>query len=349
MMRSIVLIIGALLLIEQGIYFAFNNWFFKPDMEITVKFPEVPPLIKFAGDVGVYYRGYKVGKVTARKLSNDQKHILFSLDITYRDLRLPINTKVILKTQDIFGDRYFDLIYPEDPSPKLLSDGDTLKGTAVFERLDKYLVEEMESGKTGELIANLNYLTKSLKSLVTDPATKKELDRTLSYAPQALSSVNQVTGLLGKTVTGLETVTKTIPIVSQDISGASSRIEGATNSIVKVSGNISGINQSLYKTNSLLYSTNYRLGNLDQKIPIIPQRLIAQTDRTLRRYDCIGQALSNTMNKNCLFLRFLFGTPGKAFSKCAGAVPPAEPSVPWSACPHHGPVLYQPHVQPQMY
>jgi len=360
-MRKIILIAVALFFVGQGTYlatnFAFNGWFFRPDKVITVRFREVPPVIKFAGDVGVYYRGYKVGKATCKKLSNDQKYILFCVEINYKNLKLPANTQVILKSQDFFGDRYFDLVYPEKPSEKMIAHGDVVDGTAVYERVDKYLVEEMEKGELGALISNLNYLTggarailggnkkelgkvsedvtesvedlsyitKELRTILANPEVKKDIKEAISYAPKSLKNINellsqedlkkiikQAPGLLGNTVTSLQSVSQQLPAVNQSIKEVNGSIEDVDKSV-------EGVNARLDITNPLFSETNQQLGCLNPKIPVIPQELITQANITLKRYDCIGQSLSETASKDFLFFRFLFGRPGKSFENCINA------------------------------
>lgn len=344
----------ALIFLGHKTFLAFNGFMLRPDKVITVRFKEVPPVIKLAGDIGVYYRGYKVGKAVCKHLSDDQKYILFCLEITYKNLNLPANIKIILKTQDIFGDRYFDLVYPDNPSETLMKHGDIVDGSAVYERVDKYLVENMENGKLSELISNLNYLTgsartildgkkthlnkvsteisgsvndlayitKELKGLLADPAVKNDIKKALAYTPGAIKSLNelleqkelkntikQAPQLIEKTLTGIENISSELPNINENITEVNSNLE-------QVNTNLPNMNTTLSGTNSLLYTTNSELGCLNPKIPVIPESLILQADKTLRRYDCIGGALSETVSQNCLFFRFLFGNPGKPFKQC---------------------------------
>lgn len=347
-MRNIIIISVALFFLGQGTYLAFNGFYFRPDKVITVRFKEVPPVIKFAGDVSVYYRGYKVGKATCKKLSNDQKYILFCVEINYKNLKLPINTKIVLKTQDLFGDRYFEFIYPDKPDKKMLAHGDIVDGTAVYERIDKYLVEEMENGKLATLISNLNYLTGGARSIlggnkkklgkVTENVTGSVEDlsfitdelKTMLKNPQFRKTLLEVPAALGTTGGQLAVTNTLLPEVNKNLVGTNKSFALTHKDFDKVNKNLSetnqylpGINESLDITNPLLCNTTQKLESLDQKIPEIPDSLISQTERTLTqaektlmRYDCIGQALSKTVSKNCLFLRFLFGNPGKSFENC---------------------------------
>ncbi len=306
-MKNVLIILTGLFLFWEAGYLAFNGLFLRPDKVLTVRFKEVPPIIKLAGDVGVYYRGYKVGKATCRNLSKDQQYILFCIQIDYKDLKLPANTEIILKTQDLFGDRYFDLVYPENPSAKMLAHGDVIDGTAVYERVDKYLVEQMEEGKLGELITNLNYLAAGVKSFLEgDKKEIKETRETLSSLQNTLKNIDetltkeeltealkQTPELLDRTITNIEAVNRSLP----------------------------GIDANIEEVNTLLCGTNQQLECLNPKIPVVPQELVCRANRTLMRYDCIGGALSDTMSKNCLFFRFLFGRPGESFKECGGMSP----------------------------
>lgn len=343
-MKNFVIIGLALFFVGETTYLAFNAMFFRPDKVFTVRFNEVPPIMKIAGDVGVYYRGYKVGKATCRKLSKDQKHIIFCIEINYKDLRLPKNTQVILKTQDIFGDRYFDLIYPKNPSDEMLVSGDVIEGTAVYERVDKYLVEELESGKLGMLISNLNYLTGGIRTFIEgDEKTKEKIGEITGSAAESVEDVSgiakelramlknprfkksllQAPEALVVTSAQLAVTNRMLPVVNKNLEDVEKSFlithedfEKTNRNLMTTNDYLPGVNDSLEITNPLLCNTNQQLGTLNPKIPVIPQDVIWQADRTLKRYDCIGWALSKTMSKNCLFFRFLFGKPGEPFEHC---------------------------------
>ena len=109
---------------------------------------EVVPAIKknvHIFRINVHYRGYDVGDVTDLKLSQDQKHINFYVTINYKGLRLPTNSKIKFKTENIYGVRYLDVEYPEKPSGKFLKNGDIVDGAEAYERIDEYLIESISA------------------------------------------------------------------------------------------------------------------------------------------------------------------------------------------------------------
>jgi len=138
----------------------------RPEMTIIVKYKEVPPVIQRLpkNRVNIYYRGYNVGRVSDISLSDDQKYIVFSLGIYYKNLRLPKNIKIFLNTEDLYGSMHFYLQYPEKPSSQLLSNGDVVYGTDSSERIDKYLVKYLKTGNLSKLVSNLLYLTTIVKN-----------------------------------------------------------------------------------------------------------------------------------------------------------------------------------------
>ncbi|EKE03627.1 MAG: hypothetical protein ACD_20C00174G0001 [uncultured bacterium] len=252
-------IIGAFILVAWLLY----NLFHKPDMTLIVRFKEAPPVIRgiLRGDIHAYYRGYEVGKVSKIELSEDQKYILFYLDIYYDNLKLPQNTNISLRTQDLFGDRYFDLSYPANPSNKFLADGDVVLGTSVIERIDKYLVDELESGELGKLINNLAYFTTLFRGYVSGAETQKELQTAFESLTRFIEIeelqelVAMAPQLLSRTVSGIEDVRTHLPLVSENIVGVNrnlmqtnEKIERTNESIDQVRGDIRQASTDLRQT-----------------------------------------------------------------------------------------------------
>lgn len=319
-MKGILILYVCLMFFGQEIS-SFDGFFSLPSMTLTVRFKSVPPVVEniFTGNAKVFYRGYKVGEVSDINLSCDQKCIVFNINITYKDLKLPVNTKVVLKTEDIFGDRYLELVYPQKPSSELLKSGDIIEGTAIYERLDKYLVEEMESGELGVLISNLTDLSVKLN--------KEDLGPVLKYATSSLKGISDIMAQEGfaQAIAGapasLANTGQQIAITNRLLPQVNKNLVSTNKSFADANIHISDINQSLTVTNSELNQTNCELNTLNPKIPVIPDSLICQTERTLKRYDCIGEALSETLSKNCLLFRLMFGNPGKPFKACTGCEP----------------------------
>lgn len=355
-MRRLWIIIPIMILIFCATGWLVYNLTHRPYMTLVLKFRETPPIVEniIIGKTNAYYRGYKVGKVSKITLSDNQQYILLYLDIFYRGLKLPENTKFMLRTKDIFGDRYVEINYPDNPSNNLLDNGEVVEATSILERLDKYLIEELQKGTLSKLMSNLLYISSELKEvieanqtglddlskgisgpiqdagvilnnlreLVENPQTKKDIRQTLKYASSSLENLNEIIQrediqetianapeLINETVNSLKSVSKKLPEVNKSILAANESIEEAN-------VYIPGINETLSDTNSLLCNTNYKLTELNDKIPKIPEDLPENANDILKRYDCIGQALSESISKRFLLFRFVFGNPAKPFDKC---------------------------------
>ena len=63
------------------------------------------------------------------------------------------------------------------------------------------------------------------------------------------------------------------------------------------------------------------MGNLSERINngdlnCLITKTIQDTDRTVNRYDCIGESFSEMMGERFLLMRLMFGKPGQSFQKC---------------------------------
>jgi ABC-type transporter Mla subunit MlaD len=320
----------------------------KPEKTIVVTFGDVPPIVEniIRRTITVYYRGYKVGEVSKVKLSDDQKKIIFYVDIYYKHLKLPRNIGMILKTQDIFGARYFSISYPKNPSSKLLSDGDTIEGTAAYERLDKYLITEMETGKLKVIIDNLLVLTgaaagmlkgnneellsdvkksssdieiimDNLKEILNDPQVKRDIKSTINYSSRSIKDLSQIME------SNKNEISQTISKAPESIDKTINNLESLNKNMPRVNKSISEVDYSIQKatqtidqTNSSLSVTNCNLDTINKKVPEIPPCLLNKADNALTKFDCIGTELIDLLNKKFLVFRFMFGKPGGSFERC---------------------------------
>jgi|GEM_PF-1895340 len=340
---SIVVIMS--LFIIFGGYFLYKT-IHKPQMTIIVKFGDVPPILQNfpRGNITVYYRGYKVGEVSKVALSDDQKNILFYVEIDYKNLKLPKNIDIILKTEDLYGARFFSISYPKNPSSELLSDGDVMQGTAAYERLDKYLMAEFETGKLKILLDNMLVLTDvmkgalkgnneellssikkssgdietildDLKEIIDDPQVKKDIKSTIKYSSSTIKGLNQIMES--------KEIKQTIATAPETINRTVNNLESLSQNMPKVNNNISEVNGSIKKatktidtTNTSLSVTNCNLETINKKVPEIPPCLLNKADNALTKFDCIGSELIELLNKRFLVFRFIFGKPGGSFEKC---------------------------------
>jgi len=331
---KIIILIVLLILGIFGLY----KYLSHPDMTIIVKYKEVPPVIRRfpKTNINAFYRGYKVGYCSKINLSDDQKYIVFYLGIHYKNLKLPKNTKIYLNTEDLYGSMHFSLDYPDNPSSKLLSNGDVIYGTGAYDRIDKYLIKDIEEGKLGQIISNMVVITDFLKKeainnngefnnflksieisrndfglfinelrqIINDPALKQGI----KFSSRTLNNVNQIleTRELRETITKApKSIDKTI----KNLEAINKNTPEITKNLTLTNHNFLETNETVNKTNSLLSTTNCNLETINCKVPVIPSGL-------LEKVDCLSNELIEMLNKRFLIFRFMFGKPGSSFKNC---------------------------------
>ena len=335
---KIIILIVLLILGIFGIY----KYLSHPDMTIIVKYKEVPPVIRRfpKTNINAFYRGYKVGYCSKITLSDDQKYIVFYLGIHYKNLKLPKNIKIYLNTEDLYGSMHFSLDYPDNPSSQLLSNGDIVYGTAAYDRIDKYLVKDIQEGKLGHIISNMVVITDFLKEktinnnvdfnnflksidtsrndfglLINDlreitgnPKIRQDIKSTIKTSSRTLNNVNQIleTKELRETITKApKSIDKTI----KNLEAINKNTPEITKNLTLTNHNFLETNETVNKTNSLLSTTNCNLETINCKVPVIPSGL-------LEKVDCLSNELIEMLNKRFLIFRFMFGKPGSSFKKC---------------------------------
>lgn len=335
-LKTVKILILTLLLV-LGCYFAFKISH-KPDKSIVVKFTDIPPVLqKFPrARVKAYYRGFDVGEVSKIELCCDQRHVLFYIDIYYKNLKLPKNTKIYLTSEDIYGTSHISFYHPQNPSPEEIKDGDVIYASGVHERLDQFLVSQFHEGQIEELISNLTVLTrivrkyaekdngnldkmvknlgktngdisiliKNLREIIEDPQIKKDIKSSSRSAAQLLSSkeIGDAPKLLNKTVQNMESLNKNL---------AQSNIN-----IPVLNNTVKETNNTMTGTKQTLRTTNKSLKSLDKKIPPIPPCLLENTNRTLENANCISHELCGIFSKRFLLFRLMFSNPAKSLEKC---------------------------------
>jgi methyl-accepting chemotaxis protein len=221
-----------------------------------------------------------------------------------------------------------------------LSDGDIVKGTAVYERIDKYLITQFETGKLKILMDNLIELTgftkealkssdnnellsgikkssgdvstilDNLREIIEDPQVKRDIKSTIKYSSLSIkdlseiveSNKNEIKQIFAKAP---ESIDKTI-----------NNLESLNKNMPRVNENIQEASTTINRATSSLSVTNCNLDTINKKVPEIPPCLLNKADNALTKFDCIGTELIDLLNKKFLVFRFMFGKPGSSFERC---------------------------------
>lgn len=328
LIKIILLIILGFMLMIIG-FFSINlildKIYNRPEMTVIVKYKEVPPIVQHFAEykIGAYYRGCLIGRVSKIELSKNFRYVLFYLDIYYKDIKLPKNAEVYLDSGDLYGSQHFIIQCPKTPCSSYLSDGDIINGVGYYERIDKYLVKELESGRLKDLISNLICITDSVKDILKDNKDSKKISRniisiqsdiqTILHSFRELIENPQIRSDLkttaDKTIQNLENLNKYMPKATENLEKSVSMIPEINKSTLEANNNINKANEGLCKANC-------NLEYINQKVPEIPEDLLTNADETLHTLKCWSNELRELLSKRFIFLRFMFGNPGKTLKKC---------------------------------
>ncbi|QVI27238.1 MCE family protein [Mycolicibacterium neoaurum] len=109
----------------------------------------------------VKLRGVQVGHVAVISGGNDAASLTLKIDRDQVD-KIPANVEARINATSLFGSKYVDLIYPEDPSPQRLSAGavlrslnTTLEVNTVFQNLVT-LLDQIDPAKLNSILSAVN-------------------------------------------------------------------------------------------------------------------------------------------------------------------------------------------------
>lgn len=282
----ILLFILILLSIVAAIYkhFAYTH--------VTVQFKELRPL---ESKIPVYYKGIIIGKAMEKKHTNDYQHTLIKVVLYPRNLHLPLNTEVELrqivknkKTHD-----YLELLYPEDPSEKLISDGAYLKGHTTVDMeafMRNQRPEDLEAiranlaGAAENLntaIGGLGDLFVLLQDVVNE--NRANMKGSTGNIRKATSNINQATSKFNN---GLK---------QEQIENTMSGINTSVNNIERVTNNFNQTSESINKN-----------------MPAISES-IQDTQNLIANANAITCGVRQTLRKRFGGFRLMFG---KTVNEC---------------------------------
>ena len=333
---SIPVLIG-FTMVFASIFFATFNFgdFSKPEKTIIVKFKETTPL---PDKIPVYYKGIKIGKVIKAEFSEDYQYTYLTVKIDKKDFNPPKNIYAELRLEDIAQlktkgvslKKYLAIVYPANPSPEKLKDGDIIEGRASYvddfqEFFKKSVKKEKVESSAGDIFsstANLNKISANLVSIskridVFLEKNQKKFDEITENSKATSENYRHTTAAVRKfTETTLNDadfnrIFKDLPEITSDIKDITSSLRGISlNPCFQ-----EGIIKSSYGTGKLVEKLDRSIDERELRC------LIRNSNNFFYRYECVGDSLSELLSKRFLILRMTFGKPGGAFERCKNTYP----------------------------
>ncbi|WP_054816004.1 MCE family protein [Nocardia arizonensis] len=145
-------------------------------------------------DADVKVRGVPVGQVRSSRSEGGKVTLDLAID-PHKATQIPVNATARLLPKTLFGERYVDLVIPEDPSPQHLTEGVTLY--------------QDKSGNAIEISKLLDNLLPLLQAI-----PPQDLAATLGALSQALAGQGEA---LGSTVDRLDAIFRQVNVVLPDL------------------------------------------------------------------------------------------------------------------------------------
>lgn len=324
MRKNWFLIVAALFLFLVLARCSLDRFYHKPLLTFIARFRDIPPVGQnlVQRGIGVFYRGFRVGRVYKIDLSEDQNYVIFYIAIERKNLKLARNTRALLRTQSVLGDKFISLDIPFKPSPQTLTNGDVIEGRALVEDVGEIILTELGPGNTRKLLLSITGLSenmnailnnnktevnqilkelaesgcdvseilKNIREIAESPQTKNDIRSTLRYSSKSAKKINEIVERkeLGNIITGT-------PM--------------ALDEAVK---SVKSVNMHISKTTEDISKTTEDISRVTQGIP----ETINTFKTTAKTYDCLGKGISEMLSKRFLVFRLLFGAPGSNLEKC---------------------------------
>lgn len=246
---------------------------------IFVKFTKSGPLYK---EMPVCFKGYEIGETQKVTLSDDYKYTLVKIVIFPKNPKLPKHMEAVVKKHDFLGN-YIDLIPSDEPTPEILSNGDTIDGTPIFD-LGTFLSDIADSGLIVPLIQNFSDAALSLNE------TSNRIGNFFSDSSSVLKDNRQN---LKHTTESLNKITSNF-----NTSFSKDKLDSTTSSVNNSASNIQTITESV---KNITQSVDCATKNLD--------KTMAKIDCTASNVKVITGGFREVMGRRFAGLRIIFGKP----------------------------------------
>ena len=250
---------------------------------ITVVFKDVRP---FEGKIPVYYKGVVVGKATDRQHSDDSLRTNVKITIYNKKLKLPLNTKAILKKR-IKNDKEFDyieLVYPQIPSERFIGEHSHIRGhhtVDIKEYLKNQTPEDLEQVKNNILSASEN-LNASLDALA--------------------GMFLIIQDVIGENRENLKNASYNLNQTAQNINNATKKIDNVIEE-ERLSNTFNNIENTTLGLHNLMHNANGTVDGVNHTLPDTLQN----TNEITANVNAITCGLRQTLSKNFGGLRLFFG------------------------------------------
>lgn len=228
---------------------------------IKAEFTELAP---FSKKMPVYFKGFKIGKITKIVPKDDFTTTLMHVTLFPEEISFPQN--IYLQVRSYKKNlTYAEIMLPDEPSVKKLKDGNIIKGKTNMS-FDSIIERQSENGSfdliittVGEIAVNVNKTVQELEGLLKDVRTTfKNNENYISISTRNLSTatshLNRTTlnisstvdqKSLDRTMKNVEDTSKNLKSITKSVDCATRNLSETMEHINEITANVSGITESI--------------------------------------------------------------------------------------------------------
>ncbi|MBQ9244969.1 MCE family protein [bacterium] len=255
-------------------------------LNIVVKFDDIEPLEK---QMGVYYKGFKIGKTTKIYPDKDYTNTYLKLKIKPRNINLPSNITANIKRMPT--KEYVSIKYPDSPTLKRIKNNMKIKGT-VSKDIKNVISDSIEAEDIDTIVNEATTLMDSAT------ATVQNIGQTFSQINQMLNEINAD---VKRTASNLAKTTGSIANISDNLDNALDRntTKNSFDNLNETTENIKNITNNL---NEITYQIE------EDTIPMV-NSVLCGTNATMENAEEITSGIKHTLKKRMGLWRLMFGKP----------------------------------------
>ena len=261
---------------------------------ITAEFKDLRPIHK---RIGVFYKGYRIGKVLYVKPSDDFKTSYMKIALFHNGkLKLPKNSIIKLQREkDRWRKKdYIDIIYPKEPAQSYLETGDIVLGKSTVD------IETFLSSQEPESLENIRQNMEK---------TSEDLQGAVEALRDLLTSLNEIAQ---ENRESLNSAAKNLSDTTRNINNLSTKFNNSVKQqeLNKTMSNLEDTILNTKNSTAELESLSKRINNmtdtLNESIPTVTSS-ISQTECIVKNINEITCGISNTLKKRFGGVRLIFG------------------------------------------
>lgn len=252
---------------------------------IIVEFDSLEPFKKW---IPVYFKGFRLGRVSKVYPTEDFTATRVELHIHHKALRLPVNTTATFMVKDD-DKEYLELIYPKSPYLEYLKNGAVIKGSMGV-NLDNFLRNQAANGGLDEIKNNVN-------------STVRSAGETFDALTEM---INVMTGILEDVRPMIDDTVKNVNLASKDLKDVSKSLRKTVDK-----GYVDKTLYNFQQTSGNLVITTDNFsgfsGNLNKQSVVLTNCLLKNLNIVVKNINQIIVGIGETMKKRFAGLRLIFG------------------------------------------